>query len=107
MEDRYLVVLTTVPNEPAGREIALKLVEARLAACVTVSRAARSFYWWQGRVTEAEEWVLIIKTKAGLYPQLEAKLKDGHPYSVPEILALPVVAGHPAYLKWISEETLA
>ncbi|MBM3310484.1 MAG: divalent-cation tolerance protein CutA [Candidatus Aminicenantes bacterium] len=107
MEDRYLVVLTTVPNEAAGREIALKLVEARLAACVTVGRAARSFYWWQGRVTEAEEWVLVIKTKAGLYGQLEAKLKDGHPYTVPEILALPVVAGFPAYLKWISEETLA
>jgi len=107
MDDRYIVVMTAVPSEAKGREIALKLVEKRLAACVTTSRAARSFYRWKGKVTDAEEWVLIIKTKAVLYGKLEAELKAAHPYSVPEIIALPVVAGHPPYLKWISDETLS
>ncbi|MBM3294139.1 MAG: divalent-cation tolerance protein CutA [Candidatus Aminicenantes bacterium] len=106
MDDRTLVLLTTVPNETKGREIALNLVEKRLAACVTVSRAARSFYRWEGRIEDAEEWILFIKTKAGLYGKIEAELKAVHPYAVPEIIALPVVAGHPAYLKWISGETL-
>jgi periplasmic divalent cation tolerance protein len=102
-----ILVLTTVPDEARGRKIALKLVEERLAACVTVSAAARSFYRWEGRIADEEERILFVKTKAALYGRLEKELKALHPYTVPEIIALPIVAGSEAYLKWLSGETLA
>ena len=101
----YIVVLSTVPDEAKGYEIARKLVEARLAACVTVSAACRSFYWWEGKLTEDGEFLLIVKTKAVLYEKLEARLKELHPYSVPEIIALPVVKGSANYLAWLDAET--
>jgi periplasmic divalent cation tolerance protein len=101
----HIVVLSTVPNEAKGREIARKLVETRLAACVTVSSACRSFYWWEGKITEDGEFMLVIKTKAALYDKLEAALKEIHPYSVPEIIALPIVKGSKKYLDWLDAET--
>lgn len=100
-----LLVLSTVPDEEKGRMIARTLVEERLAACVTVGGAAESFYRWEGRIAAEREFVLIIKTRTGIYPRLEARLKALHPYSVPEIIALPVAAGHPAYLAWLERET--
>jgi len=100
-----VVVLSTVPDEAKGREIARALVEERLAACVTVSAAVRSLYRWQGEIADETEFLLVIKTRRSLYARLEARLKALHPYTVPEILALPVAAGNEAYLKWIGEET--
>jgi periplasmic divalent cation tolerance protein len=104
MKDSILI-LTTVPDEDKGRAIAARLVESRLAACVTVSAAARSYYWWEGKINEAGEYVLFIKTKASLFKKLEAALKAVHPYTIPEIIALPVVKGSRAYLDWIAKET--
>ncbi len=102
---KFILVLTTVPEEKKGHEIAEKLVGERLAACVTVSSASQSFYWWEGKITKDQEYILYIKTKASLYPQLEAKLKELHPYDVPEIIALPINRGSEKYLGWVDEET--
>ncbi|MGB8952712.1 MAG: divalent-cation tolerance protein CutA [Candidatus Aminicenantales bacterium] len=100
----YYLILSTVPDEQKGQEIARELVRERLAACVTVSPACRSFYWWEEKLTEDTEYMLYIKTKASLYAKLEAKLKALHPYSVPEIIALPIVKGHEKYLSWLNTE---
>lgn len=81
------------------------LVEARLAACVQIIGPVRSVYRWQGQVERADEVLLSIKTRAALYPQVEAAIRELHSYEIPEIVALPVAAGLPAYLDWIAAET--
>lgn len=103
--DRFILVLTTMPEEKRAREIAKALVEERLAACVTISSACQSLYWWEDRIAEDREYILSIKTKASLYLRLEKKLKELHPYQVPEIIALPIQKGSQAYLDWIEKET--
>jgi periplasmic divalent cation tolerance protein len=101
----YIIVLTTVPSEDAGKEIARKILEARLAACVNVSKKVSSMYWWEGRIEDTEEVQLFIKTKLDLYNSLEGLIIQNHPYKVPEIIAIPVKAGSTKYLEWISNET--
>lgn len=103
----YLLILTTVPSEEVAAEIARKLVEERLAACVTFSSPCQSFYWWEGKITQDQEFMLFIKTKESLYPELEKRLKELHPYSVPEILAFAVTRGSESYLNWLEKETKA
>lgn len=100
-----LQVITTVDDGGKAREMARALVEGRLAACAQVVGPIRSYYWWKGKLEEAEEWLLQLKTRAELYPQLERALQEKHPYTVPEILAFPVIAGNPAYLEWLVRET--
>lgn len=102
---RFLVVLTAVPDVENAQAIALDLVGKRLAACVNVLPAGRSFYWWEGKVTEANERLLFIKTRADRYADLEKALKALHPYTVPEIIALPIDRGLGEYLGWIDKET--
>lgn len=101
----HILVLTTVPEEKRGQALAEILVRERLAACATLSAPSRSFYWWKDKICEDKEFVLFIKTRASLYPALEKKIKEEHPYEVPEIIALPVVKGSAAYLAWIDKET--
>lgn len=102
---KFCLVLTTVPEEKAGREIGRILVEERLAACVTVSAAAQSTYRWEGKISDEPEYVLFIKTKTALFEKLEARIKKLHPYKVPEIIALPIEKGSADYLGWLDEET--
>ena len=103
METR--LILTTCPDEACASTIALALVEARLAACVNVLPRVQSVYRWQGAVESASEVLLLIKSTAERYPALAARLRELHPYAVPEIIALPVSEGLPAYLQWIVSET--
>lgn len=102
---KFILVLTTVPDETKGLEMARRLVEERLAACVTVSAACQSLYWWEGKITQDSEYLLYIKTKASLYPRLERRIKELHPYRVPEIIALPIHRGSSDYLRWVEAET--
>ncbi len=97
-------VLTTLPNREEAQRLAHALVERRLAACVQVAGPITSTYRWQGQVEAAEEFLCIIKTLHGHYPLLEAAIRELHPYAVPEILALPIVAGHQPYLDWLKGE---
>jgi periplasmic divalent cation tolerance protein len=100
-----VVVLSTAPDEETAGTIARTLVEERLAACVSQVPAMRSVYHWQGKVVEAVEVFLLIKTHSRLAPDLTRRLGELHPYEVPEILVLPVAAGSRAYLEWIMAET--
>ncbi len=99
-----LVVLCTVPTGE-GERIAKTLVERRLAACVNVIPSLTSFYRWKGKMERDAEELLVIKTGAETYEALERVLKEIHPYTVPEILALEVVGGNDDYIKWVLEQT--
>ncbi len=96
-------VTTTVPTQADAERIAASLVEARLAACVQVAGPIASTYLWQGAVEQATEWYCHCKTTRARYPALEARLRELHPYEIPEIIAVPIVAALPAYLAWIEE----
>lgn len=100
----HCVVQTALPGEARAAELARALVQARLAACVQL-QAIRSFYVWQDQAHDEAEWLLSIKTRRALYPQLEAWLRTHHPYDTPEILCLPVTAGSAAYLAWVDAQT--
>jgi len=98
------VVLCTAPDAATAERLARTLVEEGLAACVNLLAPCQSVYRWQGNLECASEVPMIIKTTAGNYPRLEARLAELHPYEVPEILALPVEAGLPTYLTWVAEQ---
>ena len=100
-----LLVLTNAPDQAAAEALAAALVAERLAACVNILAPCRSIYRWQGAVETAEEVPLLIKTTPERYPALERAIRAGHPYDTPEIIALPVTAGLPAYLAWVAAET--
>lgn len=99
-----LQVITTVDDREKAHRIAKTMVEKRLAACAQVLGPIRSTYWWQGKIEEAEEWLVQLKTRAELYDELERAIRGMHPYTVPEILAFPAVRGNPGYLEWLSKE---
>jgi periplasmic divalent cation tolerance protein len=100
-----LLVLTNVPDVTTAKAIARQLVEQRLAACVNILSGVQSVYQWQGAIEEADEVTLLVKTVQGRYAELEVAIKAAHPYQVPEIIALPITAGLPQYLDWITQET--
>ena len=102
---QILIVFTNCPDEACANTIALALVEARLAACVNILPRAQSVYRWQGKVESATEIPVFIKSTATSYPALEKLIRQHHPYEVPEIIALPVAHGLPAYLNWVAAET--
>ncbi|MGF1480554.1 MAG: divalent-cation tolerance protein CutA [Cyanophyceae cyanobacterium] len=101
-ETRYGVVLLTTPSRAEGEKIASVLVETQLAACVSLT-PVYSVYSWQGKIHRDEEWQLIIKTDLAKFDTVAAKVQELHSYEVPEIVALPIVAGLKAYLQWIAE----
>ena len=101
-----VLVLTNCPDEESANAIALALVEERLAACVNILPRVQSVYRWQGSVESATEILLFIKSTAANYAALENLIRQHHPYDVPEIVALPVTHGLPAYLNWVAAETL-
>ncbi|WP_034302861.1 divalent-cation tolerance protein CutA [Herbaspirillum sp. RV1423] len=103
--EQALIVLTNVPDAELARSLAQTLVERRLAACVNIMPAIQSVYRWQGVVEHATELTLMIKSTQARYVELEAAIVEVHPYDVPEVIALPIAAGLPAYLNWIVAET--
>jgi periplasmic divalent cation tolerance protein len=100
-----IVVLCTCPDESVALEIARKLVNEGLAACVNRLAPVTSIYRWAGRTCEESEQLLMIKTTMASYEALEVRLKALHPYEIPEIIALPVVAGSSQYLDWLAQAT--
>lgn len=101
-----LLVLANCPNTACAEGIAQTVLQARLAACVNILAPCRSVYRWQDTLETAEEVPLLIKTTSDAYPALEATIKACHPYSLPEIIALPITHGLPAYLNWLASETV-
>ena len=100
-----LLVLSNVPDMRTADAIARSLLQQRLAACVNILPAVRSMYRWQDSIEEAEEVTMLIKSTGGHYAEMERAIVALHPYDVPEIIAIPISAGLPAYLSWIADET--
>jgi len=103
--DELLVVLCTVPDEPAAERLAHGLIEARLAACVNAISGVKSFYRWQGNLEAEAEIQLVIKTRQAHFDALAEWIRDHHPYDVPEIIALPAARVSESYLAWVIGET--
>lgn len=103
--NKYILVMTAVPNKETGQLIAKTCVKEKLAACVTISGSSESLYRWKGQLTQDREHILFIKTRNSLFTELKEKILKLHPYQVPEIIALPLADGLPEYLNWIDEET--
>lgn len=99
------VVLCTCPDRPVADRIAEALVNESLAACVNILGGVTSVYRWEGKLERGEEVLLVIKTAADRLPELEARIRALHPYTVPEIVALPITEGFSGYLAWIDETT--
>lgn len=101
----FVVVLITAPNEDDAAKMANDLVASRLAACVNIIRNIRSIYRWQGKIEDEAEVLMLVKTNKEFFRDLEKRVKEIHPYTVPEIIALPVIEGSAEYLLWLSQET--
>jgi periplasmic divalent cation tolerance protein len=102
----FIVVFVTVGSSAEGEHLSRALVEGRLASCVSRVKSVQSIYRWEGKVEESEEELLIIKTKRELFDRLKKKVSDLHSYSVPEIIALPILEGSEEYLKWLEAQLL-
>lgn len=100
-----LLVITNLPDAASAAKLAQQLVEARAAACVNQLAPCTSTYRWQGGIETASEVPLLIKTTQAAYPRLEQLIRAAHPYELPEIIAVSVTAGLPAYLGWVNQET--
>lgn len=101
----YIQVVTTTERQEDAQQIARALVEERLAACVQVVGPITSTYRWQGQIETAQEWQCWAKSRRELYDQIEQTIRRLHSYEVPEILAIPVLAGSASYLAWVDDET--
>ena len=100
----YILVLTTLPDADSARQLARSLIEDRLAACVTIGAPVESMYHWQGAIETATEVPVTVKTRGELFDDIAASICSRHPYELPEILAVPIIDGSPAYLAWIDAE---
>ena len=104
--EEALLVLTNLPDADTAKAVARQLVELRLAACVNILAPCTSVYRWQEQIESATEVPMLIKTTLLRYPALQAALTEAHPYELPEIIAIPLHKGLPAYLAWIGAETV-
>lgn len=103
--DQYIIVLITASSEDEAAKIGKDLVDSRLAACVNFVKNIRSIYRWKGNVEDENEVLMIVKTRQSLFNNVTQKVKALHSYSVPEVIALPIIDGSEDYLKWLSNET--
>jgi periplasmic divalent cation tolerance protein len=102
VDSDYRLVLCTCPDQETAASIAERLVTDRLAACANLVPGLTSIYRWQGQIQRDSEVLLLIKTRAACLDNLSATLRGLHPYELPEIIALPVTDGLPAYLTWVT-----
>lgn len=100
-----IVVLMTCANEDEAQSIVEKLLDQKLIACANLTQPVRSLFWWEGKVNSEQEILVVMKTREECFVDLKTLIKSFHSYSVPEIIALPIVAGNEEYLNWIDEST--
>ncbi|HSB31205.1 MAG TPA: divalent-cation tolerance protein CutA [Candidatus Sulfobium mesophilum] len=101
----FIIVFMTAPKEDEAQRIAQDIVSSRLAACVNIIRDIHSIYRWRGKIEDEGEVLMIVKTRLDLFGKLKKRVKELHSYSVPEIIALPLIEGSEEYLSWLKEET--
>lgn len=106
MEGDFIVVFITTNSFEEALKIGRTLVEERLAACVNVIPEVFSFYWWEGKVQEDKEALMVVKTTVSSFPALEGRVRELHSYTVPEIIALPIREGYKGYLDWVAGSVL-
>ena len=99
----YIVILITAPTQNEAEIIGKTLVERKLVACVNIIPKIRSIFWWEGKIEESSEVLIIAKSKSDLMKEIQETVKEKHSYDVPEVIALPVKSGLPQYCKWIDE----
>lgn len=104
-ENRPCVVLVTTGNRGEAERIASALVKWKMAACASILPGVESTFWWDGKIDTAAEFLVLVKTTLDRFPDIEAAVKEYHTYKVPEIIALPVEAGHAPYLEWLAESS--
>ena len=98
-----IVIFITAANIKEAERIASALVKEKLAACVNIVEGIKSLFWWQGKVDRSKEVLLMVKSRKSKISKIIRRVKSLHSYEVPEIIALPIVAGEPNYLKWLNE----
>ncbi|HLS86387.1 MAG TPA: divalent-cation tolerance protein CutA [Burkholderiales bacterium] len=99
-----LLVFTNLPDRASAEKLAHALLERRAAACVNILAPCRSLYRWEGALLSEEEHPVLAKTTREAYPSLEELIRSIHPYELPEIIAVPIERGLPAYLDWVAQE---
>lgn len=104
MGDEIIVLITAATGDEAGK-IGTALVDERLAACVNIVPEVRSLFFWEGKTQDMREALLIVKSRLPLMERLIARVKSLHSYTVPEVIALPIVGGSPDYLDWLNDST--
>lgn len=102
--EEYIQVLTTTERREDAERIAREILEKRLAGCVQIVGPVASTYWWKGKLENAQEWLLLIKSRRDLYGELERAIREIHPYENPEIIAVPIAAASREYLEWLESE---
>lgn len=100
---QHLLVLTTIGSEEDAARLGRSLVEKRLVACVNMVGPVRSIFLWKGKVEDDSERLLLMKTRADRYAELETAIQELHPYDVPEVIAIPIERGSKAYLSWVDD----
>ena len=105
MEYAHIVVFITIDTPANARKLADKILTARKDACVNIISKVSSQYWWQGKIEKSAEVMLVVKTRAALLDELVVLVKQNHPYTAPEIIALPIIGGNPDYLAWLDSGT--
>lgn len=103
MKTEFLIIYCTAPDLKTAQAISENLVQEHLAACCNIVPGLKSIYHWENKVQSDDELLLIIKTRSVLFSQIEKRIKNLHPYTVPEIIALPLINGSVEYLKWMDE----
>jgi len=98
----FIVVIMTVANREEAINIVRQLLREKLIACANIVGSVNSLYWWKGKIEESREFLVLMKTRENLFEKLAQKVKELHSYEVPEVIALPLVKGLPAYLSWLN-----
>jgi periplasmic divalent cation tolerance protein len=101
----HSLIYVTAPNRDEALKLAKNLVESRLVACVNLLDGATSVYWWDGKIQEDSETVMIAKTRSDLVDAVIGRVREIHPYACPCVVAVPISSGNPAFLDWINTET--
>lgn len=103
MQAASVVVLVTCPSKEEAEKIAQHIVNEKLAACVNIVPGLTSYFWWEGKVEKSSEVLLVVKSKLNLIEELISEIRKNHSYTVPEIIALPILAGNKDYLEWLDK----
>lgn len=107
MEAEFSALFITAPSVGEAKSLARKLLQARVVACVNVVPTVHSLYWWEGKIEEGDEALLILKTRTDRVEELIGKVRQHHPYTVPEVISMGLGKGNPDYLRWVNDEVTA